>query len=261
MVATVEAGRDTSTRTGVCRNCSVMCWISSRHGGREEQRLAREGDELADAFDVGDEAHVEHAVGFVDHQQFDAGQQQAAALVVVEQAAGRGDQDVDAAHQLGVLIVEGDAADDQGDVELLLGTVFDEALFHLGGEFAGRLEDQGAGHARPRATLFQHGEHGQDEGGGLAGPGLGNAEHVAPGEHVGNGLFLNGGRGRITSAGNGGEDFFGQAELGKRHEASKRGTARSILGRAGNTRSTDMRGRAVACVYVRPFARNITRPA
>ena len=37
-----------------------------RHGGREKQRLPREGHKLADALDVRDKAHVEHAVGFVD---------------------------------------------------------------------------------------------------------------------------------------------------------------------------------------------------
>jgi predicted transcriptional regulator len=71
-----------------------------RHRRREEQRLPRERDHLADALDVGNEAHVEHAVGFVDDQQFDAGQQQAAALGMVEQPAGRCDQHVDAAVNL-----------------------------------------------------------------------------------------------------------------------------------------------------------------
>ena len=95
-----------------------------RHGGGEEQRLAGERHELADALDVGNEAHVEHAVGFVDHQQFDAGEQQPSALEMIEQAARRRDQHVDAARELGVLVVERHAADDQRDVELLLGAVF-----------------------------------------------------------------------------------------------------------------------------------------
>ncbi len=48
----------------------------------------------------GNEAHVEHAVGFVDDEDFDAGEQQLAALEMVEQPAGRCDQNVDAALQL-----------------------------------------------------------------------------------------------------------------------------------------------------------------
>ncbi len=42
-----------------------------RHGGREEQGLAGEGRQAEDALDIGDEAHVEHAVGFIHHHDFD----------------------------------------------------------------------------------------------------------------------------------------------------------------------------------------------
>ena len=52
------------------------------------------------------------------HEKLDAGEQEPSALEVVEQAARRGDQHVDAARELGVLVVERDAADDQRDVEL-----------------------------------------------------------------------------------------------------------------------------------------------
>ena len=84
-----------------------------RHRRGEEQGLAGEGHQLADALDVGNEAHVEHAVGFVDHQDLDAGQQDLAALGEIEQAAGRRDQHVGAAGDLGFLVGEGDAADQQ----------------------------------------------------------------------------------------------------------------------------------------------------
>ena len=161
-----------------------------RHGGGEEQRLARERHELADALDVRDEAHVEHAVGFVDDEQFDAGHQQPAALEMVEQPARRRDQHVDAAHQLVVLVVKRNAADDEGDVELVVLAVLVEAVLDLGRELAGRLQDQRARHARPRAALLQHGEHRQHERCRLAGAGLRDAEHVSPCEHVGDRLFL-----------------------------------------------------------------------
>ena len=49
------------------------------------------------ALDVGDEAHVEHAVGLVEHEDLDARKVDVALAVMVEQPAGRGDQDVDAA--------------------------------------------------------------------------------------------------------------------------------------------------------------------
>ena len=188
-----------------------------RHRRGEEQRLPRERDHLADAFDVGNEAHVQHAVGFVDDQQFDAGEQQAAALGMVEQPAGGCDQHVDAARQLGVLVAERNAADQKRDVEFLAGAVFVEVLLHLGGEFARRFQDQGAGHSGAGAALFQHGEHRKDEGSGLAGAGLGDAENVPAGQNVGDRLFLNGGRGGVTGGRDGGEHLVGQAEMGKRH--------------------------------------------
>ena len=187
----------------------------------KNKRLAGERHQLADALDVGDETHVEHAIGLVDDEELDAAEQKPAALVMVEQAARRRDQHIDAAHQLGILVVERHAADDQRDVELIVvGAVFDEAFFDLRRKLAGRLEDQRARHARSRPTGFQHGQHRQHEGRGLAGAGLGDAQHVAPGEHVGDGLILNGGRSFVTSRRNGSEYFFGQAEMGKRHKPS-----------------------------------------
>src|ERR1700722_6976576 len=185
-----------------------------RHGGGEEQGLAGERHQLADALDVGDETHVEHAIGLVDDEELDAAEQEPSALVMVEQAAGRRDQHVAAAHQLGVLIVERDAADDQRDVELVVvDAVFDEALFYRRRELAGRLQNQRARHARPGPAGFQHGQHRQHEGRGLAGAGLGDAQHVAPGEHVGDGLILDWGWSFVTSRRNGSEYFFGQAEM------------------------------------------------
>ena len=130
-----------------------------RHGRREEQRLAGERHQLADALDVGNEAHVEHAVGFVDDQDLDAGQQQLAAFGEIEQAARRRDEHVGAARDLGFLVAERDAADQQREIELVVDAVFGEGLLDLGGEFARRLEDQRARHARPGAALFQPRQH------------------------------------------------------------------------------------------------------
>ena len=66
----------------VAENISV--WRCLRH---------RRGD----AADVLDEAHVEHAVGFVEHEELDVAELDVALAHQVEQAARRGDQDVDAA--------------------------------------------------------------------------------------------------------------------------------------------------------------------
>ena len=213
MAATVVAGLGNFDAHRVVQKLLGDAPDFRRHGRGEEQRLPGERHQLADAFDVGDETHVEHAVGFVDDQKLDVAEQQPPALEMVEQAAGRGDQHIDAAHQLLVLVVERDAADDQRDVELVIDAVAYEALLDLRRELAGRLEDQGARHARAGAAVFQHGQHRQRERRGLAGAGLGDAEHVAPREHVRDGLILNGGGSFVTSRCNGSENFFGQAEM------------------------------------------------
>src|SRR3546814_11237360 len=60
----------------------------------EQQRLALLRHPVDDALDRRQEAHVEHAVGFVEHQYLDRVELGAAALEVVDQAAGGGDEDV-----------------------------------------------------------------------------------------------------------------------------------------------------------------------
>ena len=97
---------------------------------------------------------------------------------------------------------------------------FSKLFGDLRGEFARRLEDERARHARARAALFQHGEHRQHEGGGLAGAGLRDAEHVAAREHVRDGLFLDRGGGFVAGGLDGAENFVGQAEMRKGHITS-----------------------------------------
>ena len=81
------------------------------HRGREEQRLTRKRREAENAFNVGDETHVEHAVRFVDDHNLHASQEQFASLNVIEQTTRRCDQNVDAFIDQAVLLFEGHAAD------------------------------------------------------------------------------------------------------------------------------------------------------
>ncbi len=117
IVAAVDAARATSTLTGRVQERIGETLNLGRHGGGEEKGLAGERHHLHDALDIGNEPHVEHAVGFVDHQKLDAGQEQLATFDMVEQPAGGRDEHVDAARDLGILVTEGHAADQQGDVE------------------------------------------------------------------------------------------------------------------------------------------------
>ena len=72
-------------------------------------RLA--GSFADDAADVVDEAHVEHAVGFVEHEHLDAVELHGAVRHQVEQPAGRRDQHVDAVGERAHLRVDVHAAD------------------------------------------------------------------------------------------------------------------------------------------------------
>ena len=161
-----------------------------RHGGREEQRLAHRRQQADDALDIGNEAHVEHAIGFVDHQDLHVVHQDAAALDVVEQAARGGDQHVGAPLERTLLVGEAHAADQQRHVELVVLAVDLEVLGHLGGQFTRRLQDERPRHARLGAALGQDIDHREDEGGGLAGARLGASEDIAAHQDDGDGLFL-----------------------------------------------------------------------
>ena len=111
---------------------------------REQQVLALLRQQREHALDVGDEAHVEHAVGLVEHEDLDAREIDVALAVMVEQAAGRGDEDVDAALQLRGLRAEADAAEQHHRRELQVLAVGLDRRFDLRRELARRREDQRA---------------------------------------------------------------------------------------------------------------------
>ena len=199
-----------------------------RHGRREEQRLLLRRRQFENSLNVGNEAHVEHAVGFVDHHDLDAGHQQLAALEMVQQAAGRGDQDVDAPIKLQLLVPKGDAADQQrpGEGPLLALGVFVEGSGDLVGQLPGRSDDEGARHARLRTPRSQAFDHRQGKGGGLAGAGLGDAKNVAALQRDGDGLSLDRRGGRIAGLGHSQKRSGRQAQFGKFGHSVAMGAAR-----------------------------------
>ncbi len=142
-------------------------------------------------------------------------EQDAAALELIEHAAGRGDQHVGAAIEHLVLVLEGDAADQQGHVEPVVLAVFLEILGDLRGEFARRLEDEGTGHAGPGTTAFKQGQHGQHERRRLAGAGLRDADNVLLFKDMRDGLRLNIGGLGVTGSRDRIDHLGGKAEPGK----------------------------------------------
>ena len=140
-----------------------------------------------------DEAHVEHAVGFVEHQHLDLIETQRALVHQIDQAAGRGHQHFDAVRQRADLLIDRHAADRECDGEWAdvppIGT---EAVGDLAGQFArGREHQHAAGlFLGPQALGVQVIDDRQREGRGLAGSGLRDADDVAALHGEGNGLGL-----------------------------------------------------------------------
>jgi hypothetical protein len=188
---------------------------------REQQVLAPRRQHREHAPDVADEAHVEHAVRLVEHEVPDLGQVHDALVDVVEQAAGRGDDDVHALAQRVDLRPRADAAEDQQGALAQVAAEVLERLAHLGSEFSGRHQHQqarGARTARVRLLLGEALQQWQREGRGLAGAGLGGREQVASVVHGRNGALLDGGRRDVAQFLDGAQQVGREAELIKRHQ-------------------------------------------
>ena len=225
VVATVVAGRATSTRTGLCRNCSVMRRISGgmvavknsvwRVKGTSLQMRSMSG--MKPMSSMRSASSMTRSSTPVSSSRPRSKWSSRRPGVAISTSAPR------------VSLVSWSSNEtppiSERDVELVVDAVFDEAFLDLRGEFARRLEDQRARHAGAGAALFQQRQHRQRERRRLAGAGLGDAEHVAPGEHVRDGLVLDRSGSFVTSRRNGGENLVGQAEMGKGHKPSSRARA------------------------------------
>ena len=188
-----------------------------RHGRGEEQALAalrQLGDDLAER---ADEAQIHHLVGLVEHQHLGRAEVEVALVEVIDQAAGGGDDDIDAALQGVGLRTVTDAAEHGDDREAEVAAIGLEALGDLGGEFARRRQHEAARAAAHRRLTgrLEAVQDGQREGGRLAGTGLGDAEQVAAFEDGADGLRLDRRRRRVTLVGHGLEQHLVQAEFGK----------------------------------------------
>ncbi len=188
-----------------------------RHGGREEQGLPAVRQLADDRADVVDESHVEHAVGFVEHEDFDLIEPHGAHLHQVAQPAGRCDEHIDAAHEIADLTIDRHAADGERDARVDVAAIRLEALDDLGGEFARRAQHQHAAGAlfKPLLGLREVIEDRQREGGGLAGSGLRDADDVACGQYLRDGLGLDRRGVGVLFLNESAGDGLGQAELEK----------------------------------------------
>ena len=187
---------------------------------REQQVLAlcRHRQQRHDPLDVRDEAHVQHAVGLVQHEDLDLAQVDALVFDVVQQAARRGDQDLDAGADDGQLLLDVDAAEHAGGPQSGVLAVFLDRFLDLDRQFPRRRQDQRAhgvagGGGAGVGVLLQPLQDRQRKAGGLAGAGLRATHHVEARQDDGDGLGLDG-RGRgVAGFGHGPQNFRAETEL------------------------------------------------
>ena len=144
----------------------ISSWASQRHAighrGREEERLPRVRRVPHDLLHVVDEPHVQHAVGLVEHEDFDAGQVRVPALHMVEQPAGRGDKHIAPEGEFRLLGPQRRAAVDDDGLDRGDRAVERHRGGDLLGEFAGGRDDEASrspGVVRGREPL--HGREGE----------------------------------------------------------------------------------------------------
>jgi hypothetical protein len=159
---------------------------------REENRLPCWRGHLEEAAHGGQEAHVGHAVGLVDHDYIDIPEVDITLVDQVFEAAGAGDEKVNALMELATLRGVTDTPVDRGHGAI--GRLRKRAKLgsDLFCEFPGWSEDEPARTAGLPPT--DSGDQGQAEGEGLPGAGGSPSTDVTPGENVGNGEGLDGKR-------------------------------------------------------------------
>ena len=152
--------------------------------GREQQVLALGGQEGQDLLDVADEAHIEHAIGFIKHQDFHPVELHGVLLGQIHQPPRRSHQHISAATQTHHLGVDLHPAKHHIRAQIEVPRISRHVVGYLGRQLAGGREHQRPHHiAAGMGAMAQSLQHRQGEAGRLTGAGLGRSHHIAPLEH------------------------------------------------------------------------------
>ena len=155
-----------------------------RHRRREHERVALLRQLLEDGVDLGHEPHVEHVVGFVEHQLLDVVELHGAALEMVEEPARSRDDDVRPLGERVHLVLDVQAANERDGAQPVAGPEVVEERLGLERDLARRREDQPADRA---LTLRPDPLRERDrERRGLARAGFGEPHDVEPGDRLRN---------------------------------------------------------------------------
>src|SRR5271170_3533098 len=224
-----------------------------RHRRGKEQVLPLLRDAAYDLSDRLDEAEVQHLIDFIEHQEFDRAEIGRAGVQVIEQSAGRRNQDVQPLGERTNLRAVRHAAEDHGDLERQPRREIAETLRDLTGEFARRAEHEGpCSELRRRAGIGEQlVEDRQREGRRLASAGLGDADEIAALHQRGNRLCLDRRRLLIAHFSERPYEGLGEAEAieifqaiclsSDRNGAKSRTAARGFYERGGTPRVSGRR--------------------
>ena len=129
---------------------------------------------------IADETHVEHAIGFIEHQNFYSTQIDGTLLHEIEQTTGRRDKNIEAARESLNLRIDVHATKNDRGSKAQVFAIRAHALLDLRGEFARRGEHQCAHGARSRTWFAgQQLQHGQGESCSFTSACLGAGEQIA----------------------------------------------------------------------------------
>ena len=202
-----------------------------RHRGAEEEGLALGGKVTQHLLDVGEEAHVEHPVGFVEHEVLEAGQLGVRLAEVIEQATRCGNDHVHAAPERVLLRTHADATEHGGAGDRCVDGEVLQVLVDLRREFARRREHERPGDAARTVDELVHDR--EDEGCRLAAAGHRAGEDVATFEGRRDGCFLDRGGAGETEFLHPLEEAGVKLEATERHDESLFGENGPAIGQSG----------------------------
>jgi hypothetical protein len=189
-------------------------------GGREEGELARRRHRGEDRLHVGLEAHLEHAVGFVEHDRAEGAQIERAALQVVADPPRRTHQDVRTLPERALLqVARLSASEHEHTQPLVLPPELADLPCDLGPELTRRAQHQRLRHPGRELERLQDR---QGEGCGLSAPGARLRDEILAGEQHGDAARLDVGHRHVPELGGDLDQGRGQLERAKvgRHVAA-----------------------------------------
>lgn len=203
-----------------------------RKGGGEHEGLAFVGvwEAMEQPSEVFGKAHVEEPVTLVDDHHFGVVQRVGPLAVVVDEASGRPDEQIDPVGEPVLLLLVVDAPEDHMYAEGYVGRELFGVRSDLDCKFAGRGDDQSAGILDFRLSLLPHhpAEERQEIGRGLSRSGLSLSDDIAPFEGEWKHLSLHSGESLEAEIVDRLDEFLGEIDVGKSQIGKKRVVSRIV---------------------------------